>query len=269
MKRHFISGTSAAKGIIIAMMIAVPAYGLTPQAQRGLDIATETDRKDSGFGDYRVQGKMTLKSPNGDTSYRSFTMKTLEVSGDGDKRIVRFDEPKDLSGMVSLTYSHGLKPDDQWLYLPALGRVKRLAARDKTGSFAGSEFSFEDIATFEVNKYTYQYLRDDNLDGKSAFVLENKPAYAYSGYSRIMEWEDQTVYQPVRLLYYDVADRPFKELRLYNYAQFLGQYWRPMKIVMRNLQTGAESTIEWSNYQFRTGQKETQFQPDALEQWSN
>jgi hypothetical protein len=171
--------------------------------------------------------------------------------------------------MISLTYSHGLEPDDQWLYLPALRRTKRLAARDKTGSFAGSEFAFEDIGTWEVKKYAYTYLRDELLDGIKTFVVENTPAYPYSGYSKITEWVDQEIYHPRRLLYHDIAGRPFKELRFYDYRQYSGQYWRPTKLVMTNLQSGAVSTIAWSEYRFHTGLDEASLRPNLIRRWSN
>ena len=255
--------------LFIMGFLTSSGYALTPAEQRGLDIALETERRDRGFENYKVIGQMTMKSPSGDTAKRQFTMYTLEIQDDGDKRLVRFVEPRDLAGMVSLTYSHGLAPDDQWLYLPALRRTKRLAARDKTGSFAGSEFAFEDIGTWEVKKYHYEYLQDENLDGHATFKVENTPAYPYSGYHRVIEWVDQEIHQPRRLLYHDVADRPLKELRFYKYRQFLGRYWRPMKTVMTNLQTGAQSTIEWSEYQFQTSLQENRFNANALRRWSN
>ena len=77
--------------------------------------------------------KMILKNRAGNTSVRTIRTKTLEVSGDGDKSLSIFDEPADVKGTAMLTYSHGLEPDDQWLYLPAIKRVKRISSRNKSG----------------------------------------------------------------------------------------------------------------------------------------
>jgi outer membrane lipoprotein-sorting protein len=247
--------------LILALLLVAEVMAQTPE-QRGMEIALETERRDSGFEDYVVDGQMILKSASDATGERRFTMYTLETRDDGDKRLVTFHEPKDLNGMISLTYSHGLQPDDQWIYLPALRRTKRLAARDKTGSFAGSEFAFEDIGTWEVKKYSYRYQRDEVLDGNKTFVVENTPAYPYSGYSKIMEWVDQEIYHPRRLLYYDL------ELRFYDYRQYADRYWRPQRAVMTNLQTGAVSTIEWSDYRFRTGLEEAALRPNLIRRWS-
>jgi hypothetical protein len=253
--------------LIGVVLLAGAAYAQSPE-QRGLEIALETERRDSGFGDYVVDGHMILQSAGDARGERRFTMYTLETPNDGDKRLVSFHEPRDLNGMISLTYSHGLQPDDQWIYLPALRRTKRLAARDKTGSFAGSEFAFEDIGTWEVKKYTYTYLRDEVLDDNDTFVIENTPAYPYSGYAKIIEWVDQKIYHPRRLLYHDLAGRPLKELRFYDYRQYADRYWRPEKAVMTNLQTGAVSTIEWSDYRFRTGLEEDALRPNLIRRWS-
>ncbi|HHI92005.1 MAG TPA: outer membrane lipoprotein-sorting protein [Gammaproteobacteria bacterium] len=250
---------------VVSLLAPFPVFA---DADRGLDIAQETQRRDSGFGNYAVSGTMTLEGPGGFTSERKFKMYTVEVPDDGDKRLVNFMEPRDLAGMVSLTYSHGLKPDDQWIYLPALRRTKRLAARDKSGSFAGSELSFEDIGTWEVKKYTYKYIKDDVLDGKPTFIVENTPAYPYSSYKMIKEWVDQEIYHPLRLLYHDVNGRPLKEMRFYDYKKFAGKYWRPMKMVMTNLRTGAVSTIVWTDYQFGADFKASDLNPAALRRWS-
>jgi outer membrane lipoprotein-sorting protein len=119
-----------------------------------------------------------------------------------------------------------------------------------------------------VKKYTYSYQRDEALDGHRTFVVENTPAYPYSGYSNITEWVDQEIYHPRRLLYYDHAGRPLKELRFYDYQQYADRYWRPQKAVMTNLQTGAVSTIVWSDYRFRTGLEEDALRPNVIRRWS-
>ncbi len=243
-------------------------FSVSADIDRGLEIAEETQRRDSGFGDYAVSGTMILEGPGGFTSERKFKMYTIEVPDDGDKRLVNFLEPRDLAGMVSLTYSHGLEPDDQWIYMPALRRTKRLAARDKSGSFAGSELSFEDIGTWEVKKYTYKYIKDELLDGKPTFVVENIPAYPYSSYKMIKEWVDQEIYHPLRLLYHDINGQPLKEMHFYDYQKFAGKYWRPMKMVMTNLKTGAVSTIIWSDYEFGADFTASDLSPAALRRWS-
>lgn len=228
---------------------------------RGLEVATEIQDRDAGFEDYKVSGLMTLKSKSGDEVSRKFTMYTYEMKNAGDKRLVFFEDPKDVEGTVSLIHSHGLEPDDQWIYLPVLKRTKRLAARDKTGAFMGSEFTFEDISSRELSKYTYKYIATEEIDGNTAYKIEEVPAYPFSGYSKLHEWVDSEIYRPRKIRFFDQQDRPIKELTFHNYTRYADQFWRPAKIEMKNLQNGNESVIEWQDYQFGIGLAEDQFHP--------
>ena len=103
------------------------------------------DRRDNGFKDFKVDMEMILRNRHGQESKRVIRLKTLEDPGDGDKSMSIFDEPRDVKGTAFLSYTHKSGSDDQWLYLPALRRVKRIASDNKSGSFMGSEFAFEDI----------------------------------------------------------------------------------------------------------------------------
>ena len=146
---------------LTATLLLLPeAYALTPE-EKGLEIAVEVDRRDTGWGDSRTNMTMTLYNKQGESSIRSMKSSSLEGKDDGDKTIIVFDEPKDVKGTALLTFTHKQGADDQWLYLPALKRVKRIASRNKSGPFVGSEYAYEDLTSQEVEKYSYRYLRDE------------------------------------------------------------------------------------------------------------
>jgi len=128
-----------------------------------LAIAREMDRRDSGWKDQRANLVMTLRNRQGQESRRELRISTLEVDGDGDKSLTLFDSPRDVKGTAFLSFTHATEPDDQWLYLPALKRVKRISSRNKSGSFMGSEFAYEDLSSQEVDKFRYKWLRDEAL----------------------------------------------------------------------------------------------------------
>ena len=90
----------------------------------GLAIAVESEKRDTGFGDFTAELTMILKNRHGETSERYIRSRTLEVIGDGDKTLSIFDKPRDVKGTAFLSFSHKEGADDQWLYLPALKRVK-------------------------------------------------------------------------------------------------------------------------------------------------
>ena len=169
---------------LLLLLLPLVLCAQTPE-ERGLEIALEADKRDAGFGDLSSNMVMTLKNANGDTSIRKMRSKALEVVGDGDKSLTIFDKPADVKGTAFLSFTHILEADDQWLYLPALKRVKRISSKNKSGPFMGSEFAFEDLSSVEVAKYAYRYLKDEVLDGEDCFVIETTPKYQYSGLSLI------------------------------------------------------------------------------------
>ncbi|MBT8125907.1 MAG: outer membrane lipoprotein-sorting protein, partial [Gammaproteobacteria bacterium] len=152
----------------------------------------------------------------------------------------------------------------QWLYLPALKRVKRINSKNKSGPFMGSEFAYEDIASQEVEKYTYKYLRDETLNGVDCFVIERYPAYAHSGYTRQLAWINKAEYRPEKIVFYDRKNTLLKTLTYDNYQQYLDKFWRADDMFMENHQTGKSTKLTWSNYQFKTGLKGKDFNKNSL-----
>ncbi len=250
---------------IALCLLLLPGLALaeTPE-EKGLRIAREAHAYDSGFGDFTARMEMILRNRKGDESRRELRIKTLEVSGDGDKSMALFDAPADIKGTALLTFSHGLKPDDQWLYLPALKRVKRISSRNKSGPFMGSEFAYEDLGSQEVEKYTYKFLREEPCGQWQCYVIERRPAYKYSGYKRQVVWLDKDKYRVVKIDFYDRKDSPLKTLTMSDYREFLGHYWRPGRMEMVNHQTGKSTTLLWHDYRFRTGLRDRDFNKNKL-----
>ena len=255
------------KGIIFAVFVLLlPALlHAGPAEEKGLAIATEADRRDSGFGDYTAKLRMILSNKQGEKSTREMRMMVLEVDHDGDKSLTIFDSPRDVAGTAFLTYSHKTGDDDQWLYLPALKRVKRISSRNKSGSFMGSEFSYEDIASQEVEKYTYRYLRDETIAGVACFVSERIPVdKENSGYSRQIVWMDKEEYRPMKVEYFDRKNALLKTLAFHGYHQYAGRYWRAAGMEMINHQTGKGTVLQWSDYSFGVGLNDRDFDRNSL-----
>ena len=253
------------KPLFAAALLLTPQFVLAQSAEeRGLEIAQAADAFDQGFTDFTADMLMVLKNKSGDTSTRVIRIQTLEVDDDGDKSLSIFDEPADVKGTKMLTYSHGLKPDDQWLYLPALKRVKRISSRNKSGPFMGSEFAFEDLGSQEVEKYTYKYLRNEPCGDWECYVMERYPAYKHSGYTRQVVWLDTEAYRAVRVEYYDRKKALLKTLESSEFEQYLDKHWRPGKMNMVNHQTGKSTLLEWQNYQFKTGLSDRDFRSQTL-----
>ncbi len=250
---------------LLALSLISAGLSAETTQEKGLAIASEADRRDTGFQDFTADMTMILRNRQGDQSVRALRSRTLEVKNDGDKNLVIFDEPADVKGTAFLSYTHATQPDDQWLYLPALKRVKRIASSNKSGPFMGSEFAYEDISSQELAKYTYNYLRDETLDGQDCYVVERRPADEYSGYTKQLVWVDKQHYRPLKIEFYDRKDSLLKTLTNHGYQQYLQQYWRPDEMRMINHQTGKTTVLKWKNYRFRTGLGERDFDQNSLQ----
>lgn len=233
---------------------------------KGREIALEADRRSAGFGDFVADLKMVLISSRSNTAERKLRVQILEsTKGDvGEKNLTVFNSPRDVRGAALLTYSYKTRDDDQWLYLPALRRVKTIASDNKSGPFMGSEFSFEDMRGHGVDKYTYKYLRDDPCGELSCFVIERYPTDENSGYSRQVVWIDQQEYRIWKVDYYDLKESLLKTLTMSNFKQYQDKFWQPDKMAMVNHRTGRATDLFWSNYQYDTGLSEADFNKNSL-----
>jgi len=208
---------------------------------------------------------MILRNKQGQVSERELRIRSLEVQDDGTRSLCIFDNPADVKGTILLTHTHRDQPDDQWLYLPAVKRVKRIAAQNRSGSFMGSEFSYEDIATQTIEKYSYRWLRDEVEGDQSCHVIERRPLDKQSsGYLRQVVWLDAEHLRMVRVDYYDRKDSLLKTLTFQDYRQYLDRFWRAHEMTMVNHQTGKSSQLLWSDHAFRRGLAENEFDPHSL-----
>lgn len=252
--------------LIVLVSLILPlhsAWTKTPEEQ-GLEIAIEADKRDNGWVDQQAQMRMILRNKQGDESIRQIRSRTLEVPDDGDKSLTIFDEPADVKGTAFLSFTHSTEPDDQWLYLPALKRVKRISSANKSGPFMGSEFAYEDITSQEVDKYTYKFLRDEELNGMQCFVIERYPEYKKSGYSKQVVWIDHEHYRAQKIEYYDRKGDLLKTMMWKGYEQYLDKYWRATEMHMENHVTGKSTVLEWSDYALNTGISTADFNKNSL-----
>ena len=233
--------------------------------EKGLAIAYEVDARDNGFVDTKVELEMVLRDVSGNQNARSMRLRILEVPEDGDKSLTVFDSPPDIRGTGLLTFSHKVASDDQWLNLPALKRVKRIASKNKSGPFVGSEFAFEDLASQEVEKYTYRFVREEDFDGQACFVIERVPVDRYSGYTRQVAWVDKAEYRYQKIDYYDRKGSLLKTLTSTGYQKYNGAFWRADSMYMINHQTGKSTELLWRNYEFDTGLKDSDFTKNSLQ----
>ena len=247
----------------LALSFTFSGSAFARDAEKGLEIAKELKKRDEGWVDTSAETQMILRNPSGDESIREIRVKTLEIADDGDKALTIFDQPRDVAGTAFLSFSKISGPDDQWIFLPAVKRVKRIATRNKSSPFMGSEFAFEDMASFELEKFTFAYLRDETINGQDSFVVEQIPTDKYSGYSKQLVWIDKEHYRVQQVEFYDRKNALLKVLRPTDYEQYLGKYWRALRADMENVQTGKSTTLLTENIEFKIGLDVSDFDKNA------
>lgn len=248
---------------------AAPSFSADPKA-KGREVTAESIRRDTGFGDTVSQMTMTLMSDGSEVSQRTLRMSVLESASDkdGDKSIIFFETPVDVQGTVLLTHTHILTPDDQWIFIPSISRVKRISSVNKSGPFLGSEFAYEDLTAQELGKYDYEWLRDEACPGPDAalqcFVVQRTPLYENSGYKRQVAWIDASEFLFRKIDFYNREDRLMKTLMLGAYQRH-DKFWRPNELVMTNHQNRRSTRLAVKSMRFKTGLTETDFTEQAME----
>ena len=250
--------------IVFTMGMVLICIASDLSANKGLEIAILSDKNNDGFIDSSSMMTMNLINKRGDVVTRKLRFKSLEVPTDGDKSIAIFESPRDVKGVAILSYAHKVEADDQWLYLPALKRVKRIASKNKSGPFLGSEFSFEDFSFQEVEKYEYLYLEEEIYLNNPCYVIERKPLDPYSGYTKQLVWIDKENYLVQKIHHFDRKSFHLKTQLFKDYRKYEGFFWQPHEIEMINHQNGKKSILIFDDVKLKNGFTDRDFSQNSL-----
>ena len=228
------------------------------------DISKKADEVMSGFEDSKALMTMTLINASGQKRVRQMKAISLELEG-GDKSLMEFISPADVKGTKFLNYEHSLKDDEQWLYLPALKRVKRISSKNKSGSFMGSEFSYEDLSAFNIDKYTYkkEEAKIKSINGLDYYVVSRVPTSKNSGYTKQISLVNTKTFLTHQVDYYDRKKSLLKTAYFKDYKKISGVY-RIGEIHMKNFQNNKESILVWTEQSIKNSLKEKDFNKRAL-----
>ena len=248
------------KILLTTLITATSLMALT-----NIEIAQKSDKVTDGFESSIAQTEMVLINASGQQSIRQLEMKTLEGEN-GDKTISTFLTPADVKGTKTLTHEHVDRDDDQWLYLPALKRVKRIASSNKSGSFMGSEFSYEDIGNQNYNKFTYaDKVEEVDLNGMKCYKGTRVPKDENSGYTKQISWVAMDSFLLQQVEYYDHKSELLKTAVFSDYKQIDG-IWRVGKIEMKNHQNDKGTVLTWKEDEVKVGLTEKEFNKRVLKQ---
>ena len=216
--------------------------------------------------------KMSIVGSNGEKRERSITMATkLYDGGDTEKRLYRFLSPPDVKGTGILVFDYVAKPDDIWIYLPALRKTRRIVSSERSKSFMGSDFSYGDLNIPALDEFNYTLVKEEDVGGERCWMIDvvpkNKQTAQSDGYDKKTYWISMKTFTVRKGLYFDLDGQPFKELKTDD-VKLLDpkkQRYRAMRMEMTNKKTGRHSVFESVKVELTPDTKDDYFSTRYLE----
>jgi len=207
---------------------------------------------------------MTLTNKSGQTRVRKIQQYTKQI-GDIEKSIMFFLSPADVKNTSFMNWSYDSdKSDDQWIYLPALKKVKRISSDSKSDYFMGSDFTYDDLGDRKPSEDTHTILREETIDGENCYVVESVPKDEDYMYSKTITWVNKTTFIGVKKEFYDEDEELLKVLSITEYKK-IKDYWIIVNQEMKNVQKNHKTTITLSNIKVDIGLGDTRFTQRAME----
>ncbi|MDY6122003.1 MAG: outer membrane lipoprotein-sorting protein [Porphyromonas sp.] len=255
----------------IASIVVCLLLSTKLSAQTGRDVAQKV--KDRPDGDTR-QSEMTMKLINKRGSVRERKLKSYSIDvgkGKKDRKTMMFFlYPGDVKGTGFLTWDYDKidKEDDKWLYLPAMKKTRRISGSSaKKDYFMGSDFTYDDMGSRNVDEDTHKLLGEEDLGGHRCWKLESTPKDGRDVYSKKIAWIRQDCLIPITVEYYDKMGKLHRRLELSEIRKVDG-VWTAQKMEMSNVQTGHKTVLELRNVQFDRPLDESKFSVSVLEKGS-
>jgi hypothetical protein len=247
-----------------AVLLLVAGRLAGADEKKGVDVATKIDKAARGYVGQEFDIELKLISANGSSVVRKMNGKMREDGAD-DKMLLTITFPLDQKGTRLLSWGHRGSDDDQWLYLPSIKRVKRISATNRSGSFLGSEFAYEDLVNpWDAGRYKHNYVADKTVASHDTWVCERTPKDKNSGYSKEIVWYDKKYMSALRIEYYDRKGKLLKTADFKDYKKY-GNKWYADRIVVVNRQTGKSSEMTWKKRSVNVSQSDDAFSPERIQ----
>ncbi len=187
---------------------------------------------------------MTLTEKGHSPRVRQLVTYRLERKRGEVAALIRFTEPGDIAGTGLLTLDHAAGDTDQWIYLPAMERVRRISASRKGGRFVGSDYYYEDMRDRKVSQDRHRILGRETVSGVPCEILESIPVEAdNSVYAKRMSWIDPVKQIAVRIDFFEKdTEQPTKRWLLKKLEKVQG-YWTVLDSVVTDLETGHQTRL--------------------------
>jgi outer membrane lipoprotein-sorting protein len=189
------------------------------------------------------RSRMVITAKNGSTSERVIDQYSKD-GPNGGRTVIVFQSPANVAGTRFLTMDTAGGGQDQWIFLPSLGRVRRIAASESSGSFMGTDFSYDDISSMdrELSLDTHTLLREETLNGKACYVVQSVPKDTSYQHSKTITWIDKTGFLIYKSEMYNRRGEMVKVMEMSDFKDVQGRL-TPMQTKISTVGAGTSTTI--------------------------
>jgi len=230
---------------LIALFI-VSSLNMTAAAIDGREIMERVDDRNTGDSRHALMG-MDLIDADGDVRPRVLEVwsQKVELEKDLDNTIMAFHEPSSIKNTRFLQKENDGEDDDQWIYLPDLGRVRRISGGQGGDSFMGSDFTYDDMKSREIDDFEYELLEEDVYNSYETYVVEATPKNPEEEqYAKTISWITKEHYIPVKVEMYDKdSGELYKEMKVKSDIKKIDGIWTVFSTVMENLDSGHKTNL--------------------------
>jgi len=227
---------------------------LSPMSARSMDgntLAEKVLNRDDGKDSYAIV-RMLLIDKGGNKRFRKLIAATKEF-GEVSKSFMRFTEPASIEGTAFLIWENQDRDDDQFLYLPALRRVRRIVSNQKDSRFVNTDYTYEDMQTRKIEKDHHKILGTVTVEGYDCWILESTPKDPEtSQYGKWVSWIIKPLFLPLKTEYYNKRGRVEKIL-FANDIQKVDGIATVMDSEMRNLRRRHRTFMKTDTIRYNTG----------------
>ena len=244
--------------LVVAVMAMAFSAPIVSEALNGRQIIDKTINRPSG-DDQSSDLLMTLVNKDGKQRIRKIKQYSKDF-GDVEKSIMFFISPADVknTSFMSWTYDDVKKSDDQWIYLPALRKVKRLSSDGKSDYFMGSDFTYDDLGDRKIDDDVHKLLKEETVNGKACYVVESVSKDEEYMYSKTITWIEKASFVGVKKEFYDEDEDLLKVLTIKSYKK-VSEIYVVTNSVMKNVQKNHKTIIKLSNVKVNSGVSASKF----------
>ncbi len=245
--------------LISIILLAASFSGLQPlNAQTtGHEVMEKVYHNPTG-DDMQSELTMTLINARGERRTRELKQ-FIKTEDDVEKKIMFFLSPADVrnTSFMNFSYTDG-SDDDQWIYLPALRRVRRISSDDKSDYFMGSDFTYDDLGERHPNEDEHVLIKEETIDGHDCYVVESTPKDSSYMYSKTVTWVMKDSYLGLKREFYDRNGDLLKVLSIKEFDQIDG-FWTILETEMHNVQRNHRTVMSIKDVEYNTGIPDSQF----------